>query len=112
MGETIKNNKTSVSKGAKLNDCDILNDILISYKHLVSSYAIALNEASNKNIYKLYYDVLSSSSKMQVDIFDLSFKKGWYVLETADEDKIEKAYEKFKKCVCEFDCQDIDCDCK
>ena len=107
MGETIKNTKSQVKKGNNMNDEDILNDVLISYKHLVSCYATALNEASNKNIYKLYYDVFSSSSKMQADLFDLSFKKGWYQLETAEEDKIEKAYNKFDKCLC-----DLDCDCK
>ena len=90
MGETIKNTKSQVKKGNNMNDEDILNDVLISYKHLVSSYAIALNEASNKNIYKLYYDVFSSSSKMQADLFDLSFKKGWYQLEMAQDNKIEE----------------------
>jgi AP-2 complex subunit beta-1/AP-1 complex subunit beta-1 len=47
MGETLKNEKTSVRKGCILNDCDMLNDIIISFKHIVSSYATALNEASN-----------------------------------------------------------------
>ena len=43
MANTLKNTKTSIKKGKNLNDEDILNDILISMKHLVSSYAIALN---------------------------------------------------------------------
>lgn len=102
MGETIKNNKTPIKKGVNMNDSDYLNDILISYKHLVSSYAIALNEASNKNIYKLYLDLFESSSRMQFDLFQLSFNKGWYQLETADEDKIEKAFNKFDKCLSEL----------
>lgn len=104
MGETIKNTKTSVKKGCELNDENILNDVLLSYKHLVSSYAIALNEASNKNIYKVYLDAFLSSSKMQADLFQLSFQKGWYTLETADENKIENAFNKFNKCLCELDC--------
>ena len=58
MGETIKNTKSQVKKGNNMNDEDILNDVLISYKHLVSSYATALNEASNKNIYKLANQVI------------------------------------------------------
>ena len=97
MGETLKNNKTPVKKGYMLNDEDILNDVLLSYKHLVSSYAIALNEASNKNIYKLFLGVFTSSSKFQADLFDISFKKGWYNIETADETKIENTYNKFDK---------------
>lgn len=102
MGETVKNTKTPVKKGIAMNDQDILNDILNSYKHLVSSYAIALNEASNKNIYKLFLSLLESSSKIQSELFELAFQKGWYTLETADETKIEKAYDKFNKCLCEI----------
>ena len=104
MGETLKNTKTPVKKGCMMNDQDILNDILISYKHLVSSYAISLNEASNKNVYKLFFEVLTNSSKIQADLFDISFKKGWYNLETADEKKIENAYNKFNKCLNELSC--------
>ena len=102
MGETVKNTKTPIKKGLKLNDSDILNDILISYKHLVSCYAAALNEASNKNIYKLFLNLFESSSKIQAELFELSFKKGWYQLETAEETKIEKAYNKFNKCLSEL----------
>ena len=99
MGEIMKNTKTNVKKGKDLNDEDILNDILISMKHLVSSYAIALNEASNKNIYKLFNTVLNNSSKSQANLFDLSFKKGWYTIETADNKKIDNAYSKFSNCL-------------
>ena len=85
-----------------MNDEDILNDILISYKHLVSSNAISLNEASNKNIYKLFLELFINCSKIQAELFDLAFKKGWYVLETADETKIENAYNKFSKALNEL----------
>lgn len=103
MGESIKNKEVKVSNNEEMNDKDILNDVLISYKHLVSSYGIALNEASNKNIYKLYLDAFLSSSKTQASLFETSFKNGWYVLETADEEKIENAYTKFSKCLNEID---------
>lgn len=102
MGETIKNNKTPQRKGYDMNDSDRLNDILISYKHLVSSYATALNEASNKNIYKLFLKLLEQSSKIQAELFELAFQKGWYTLETAEENKIETAYDKFSKCLSEL----------
>ena len=102
MGEILKNSKTSIKKGCALNDSDILNDVLISYKHLVSCYATALNEASNKNIYKLFFNAFESSSKIQAELFDCSFKKGWYNIETADEEKIEKAYNKYNSCVNEL----------
>ena len=99
MANTLKNTKTSVKKGKKLNDENILNDVLISMKHLVSSYAIALNEASNKNIYKLFNNLINNSSKLQAELFDMSFKKGWYTIETAEDKKINNAFKKFNNCL-------------
>jgi len=103
MANTLKNNKTAVKKGKKMNDEDILNDILISMKHLVSSYGIAINEASNKNIYKLFNSLLNNSSKLQAELFDMSFKKGWYTIETAENKKIDNAYNKFNTCLKDID---------
>lgn len=104
MGEMIKNNKVATKKSCDMNDSDYLNDILISYKHLVSCYATALNEASNKNIYKTFFKIFEASSKVQAELFECSFKNGWYQLETAEESKIEKAYDKFNKCKKELNC--------
>ena len=106
MGEIIKNNKVSVKKGCSMNDSDYLNDILISYKHLVSSYATALNEASNKTIYKTFLELFESSSKVQCELFECAFQNGWYQLETAEETKIEKAYDKFSRSLKELSCSD------
>ncbi len=97
MGETIKNTETKVKKDCSMNEKDIINDILISYKHLVSSYAIALNEASNKDIYKLFFESFKNISGMQAKIFECAFQNGWYQLETADQTKIDKAYDKYSK---------------
>lgn len=105
MGKTVKNKETKVIKNCYLNDCDILNDILISYKHLVSSYAIALNEASNKNIYDLYFKNFEIISSRQAKLFQFSFKNGWYKLETADKSKIDEAYKKFNKMLPELTCE-------
>ena len=94
MGETLKNTKVKANKSS-FNDEDMLNDVLISFKHLVSSYATALNEASNKEIYNLFYTVFSNASKIQASLFSTAFKLGWYQLECADQVKIDKVYNKF-----------------
>ena len=102
MSEIIKNDSTTVEKGYEMNDKDYLNDVLLSFKHLVSSYGIALNEASNKEIYKLFFNLLETTSKIQFDLFECAFKNGWYQLETVDEKKIEKTHDKFTKCLSEL----------
>lgn len=90
MGK-IKNEETKINKDTTLNDLDILNDTLLSFKFLVDNFAVALNEASNKSIYdkfKLHFDELS---KTQQTLFQLAFQKGWYTLEEADKQKINEA---------------------
>ena len=51
-------------------------------------------------------ELLESSSKIQAELLELSFKKGWYQLETAEETKIEKAYDKFSNCLNELSCEE------
>ena len=48
----IENKKKEVSKGKEMNDKDILNDILEYEKNMSNNYSIALNEMSNKVLYK------------------------------------------------------------
>ena len=53
MGETVKNTKTPIKKGLKLNDSDILNDILISYysnkKDITPYYKFLYRNNNGKN---------------------------------------------------------------
>ena len=89
--EKIDEKKSKIKKDTSLNDLDILNDTLLSFKFLVDNFAVALNEASNKFIYdkfKLQFDELS---KTQQTLFQLAFQKGWYTLEEADKSKINEA---------------------
>ena len=75
MSKKIKNEETKVRKHTSLNDTDILNDTLLSFKFLVDNYAIALNEASNKWIYDTYKNIFDELSKTQQQLFQLSFQK-------------------------------------
>ena len=86
---------------------DMMADILESEKNLVVNMAISLNEASCDTLYKKYYTMFEEISMQTKELFAIAYNKGWYQLETAEEDKIEKAYNKFDKCLC-----DLDCDCK
>ncbi len=104
MSEKIKNEETKLDKSCFLNDSDIINDVLISYKHLVVSIATALNEASNKNIYKTFLDIFTRVSENQALLFDCAFKKGWYQLEEAPTTKVNEAYKKFEKKIPELSC--------
>ncbi len=97
MAKQIKNDKVKVQTTINQNDVDILNDVLLNFKMLVNNYAISLNEASNEYIYNIYLDIFLNLSKMQQQIFNLAFKKGWYVLESALNSKIDQKYKEFNK---------------
>ena len=89
----IKNPKTSTPTGMNLNDKDYMNCLLSSLKELVKNYAISLTEASNENLYNQYKEMFDNYSDMQRDVFELMFRKGWYVLETAETQKINSKYQ-------------------
>ncbi len=91
----IKNDEKKVKKTKDLNDIDILNDVLLSFKMLTDNYAIALNEASNNKIYNIYKKEFDSISQIQQELFNLSFKNGWYQLEEAKKQKIAETIKQF-----------------
>lgn len=91
MSKKIKNEETKIKRDKNINDSDILNDTLLSIKFLVDNFAIGLNEASNKWIYEHFKKAFDELSTAQQNLFQLSFEKGWYILEEADKTKINEA---------------------
>lgn len=89
----IKNPKTEVPTGLKLNDKDYINSLLSSLKELVKNYAIALTEASNEKLYQEYKTMFDNYSNLQREVYELMFRKGWYVLEKAEQQKIDSKYQ-------------------
>ncbi len=84
----VANVKVEVPIGKQMNDQDYLTDLLSTIKNMVSSYALALNEASNDFLYDNFKKLFDTTSKLQRDAFNLMFNKGWYTLEEADYDKV------------------------
>lgn len=89
----IKNPKTEVATGIKLNDKDYIDSLLSSLKGLVKNYAVALTEASNENLYQEYKTMFDNYSNLQREVYELMFRKGWYVLEKAEQQKIDSKYQ-------------------
>lgn len=102
MSKKIKNEETKIIKEQSLNDADILNDTLLSFKFLVDNFAIGLNEASNKWIYEHYKKAFDSLSETQQTLFKLAFEKGWYTLEEAEKTKINETVKQNTKKVNEL----------
>lgn len=92
MNNQIQNPKTEVPTGIKLNDKDYLNSLLSCLKEMVKNYAVVLTESSNENLYNSYKIMFDKYIDLQRKVFELSFKKGWYVLETADANKVSNKH--------------------
>ena len=91
----IKNEETKIQKDECLNDEDILNDILLSEKNISNSYSVAINEMSNKYLYKKIMSIFEDTKDMARDIYNLMFTKGWYTITPEEDTKIEKSYTKY-----------------
>ena len=92
MNNQIQNTKTEVPSGVKLNDKDYLNSLLSCLKEIVRNYAVVLTEVSNENLYNTYKTMFDKYSGLQREVFELAFRKGWYVLETAEANKVSNKY--------------------
>lgn len=88
MNNKIGNPKTKVPQTKQMNDKDYITIMLSIEKAMVKDYSTALTEASNNYLYEDYCDMFNDISDLQREIYNLMFKKGWYCLEQADEDKI------------------------
>lgn len=86
----ISNPKTEVKEGLEMNDCDYLSAALELEKNMSNNYSIALNEASNEELYEDYFELFEDTKDMARECFELMFQKGWYTLEEEQEEKVQQ----------------------
>lgn len=84
----ISNPKTEVPQTKEMNDKDYITTMLTIEKAMVKDYAVALTEASNNDLYNDFYDMFDEVSNLRSEIYNIMFKKGWYSIEVAEENKI------------------------
>ncbi len=84
----VNNPEQPLIKNAEMNDSDYLNDMLATEKTLVNNYSIVLNEASNNFIYEEIINLCKDTHTCQRELYNILFKKGWYKLEKAEQQKI------------------------
>ncbi len=97
MNEKIQNPKTEVPATKEMNDKDYLNAILESEKNMSVNMCIALNEASNEDLFNELYELFEDIKKSQRNLFELAFRKGWYPLEKETPNKISEKYNMLKQ---------------
>lgn len=96
QGQKIQNPEQQVPNSPQLNDRDYLDLILNDEKKLVvMGYSNALNEASNEHLYKEILQIYQETTKMQREIYNLMFQKGWYSVSPEQKQKLTQTYQKF-----------------
>lgn len=95
QAQKIQNPETSIPKTPQMNERDFVNDMLSTAKYMTDSYSTAMNEASNENIYQDLSTIFKETQDCQRNFYNLMFKNGWYSIETAQQQKIQQAYQQF-----------------
>lgn len=92
MNNKIQNPKIKLDSSIEMNDENYLNDILETEKNMSVNFTYALNEASNETLFNEIYEMFKQIKEAQRNLFELSFRKGFYTLEKAETNKINEEY--------------------
>lgn len=92
----VQNQKSQVVSSKEMNEMDYLNDVLQCEKNISNNYSIAIDEMSNKVLFKKVFSIFKDTKGLARKAYDLAFQKGWYSLETAEEVKIKKELNSMK----------------
>ena len=92
MNNKIQNPKIELNSSIEMNDENYLNDILETEKNMSVNFTYALNEASNETLFNEIYEMFKQIKEAQRNLFELSFRKGFYTLEKAETNKINEEY--------------------
>lgn len=93
MNNQISNTKVEVPKGIALNEKDYLTCLNSTLKEMSKGYVTAMTEASCESLYEIYKNAFINISELQRETYEIMFKKGWYVLEKCDTNKINTKYQ-------------------
>ena len=92
MNNKVQNPKIELDSSIEMNDENYLNDILETEKNMSVNFTYALNEASNETLFNEIYEMFKQIKASQRNLFEPSFRKGFYTLEKAETNKINKEY--------------------
>ncbi len=88
----ISNPKTNTPMGIELNDKDYITCLLSSLKEMTKNYATAMTEVSNESLYRSYSSTFNKITELQREVYELTFRYGWYSLEKAETLKITEKH--------------------
>ena len=93
MNNQISNPKVDAGKGMSLNEKDYITCLNATLKEMSKGYVMAMTEASCESLYNVYKEAFLKISQLQREVYEVMFRKGWYVLEKSDANKINTKYQ-------------------
>lgn len=89
----ICNPKVEMQTGLDLNDKDYISYLNSCLKEMSKNYTVALTEASNEKLFQIYKGIFNEAIALQREVYQLMFRKGWYVLEAVQTQKIIEKFD-------------------
>jgi len=86
----VNNPASEVPSGKEMNDENYLKDMLDTIKAISGNMGILTSEASNETLVNKLEPICKDIKNAQRKLFELIFKNGWYVLEQAEQNKIDE----------------------
>lgn len=86
---------TNMSGGQGFGDKDMMTDILSSQKFVTDGYNSYANECATPAVKTDFMNILKEEHQIQHDVFCEMQKRGWYSTESADQNKINQAKQKY-----------------
>lgn len=93
MNNQIANPKVEVPAGIILNEKDYITCLNATLKEMAKVYVTAMTEASSESLYNVYKEILKKVCDLHREVYEIMFRKGWYVLEKCDVNKINTKYQ-------------------
>ena len=97
MNNQISNPKVEVPTGIILNGKDYITCLNSTLKEMAKGYTTAMTEASCESLYNVYKEIFDRISELHREVYEIMFRKGWYVLEKVDVTKINNKFQQFSQ---------------
>ena len=78
-----------------LSEKEIMQDSLSSQKFAADNYNTFAGECVNEALRDTMLNILDDEHKIQADLFSCLQSHGWYAVEPAEQQKVQKARQKF-----------------
>ena len=81
--------------GGQMTEKEMLQDGLISQKHITDSYNIFAGECVNPQLRGTFLNILDEEHRIQAELFSTMQSKGWYQVEQAPAQKVQQTRQKY-----------------